>query len=379
MILNFSHYAIFLYTFCAKTIMIEKRKDFIFLKDAIKGFIADSVSGKRKMPSGKRISTGVISNYQYAMNLLVDFESYSGNCYRIIYLVKTNAAVLKRETRYWRVFFDEFSRFLYTEKKYYDHYISNTFKIIKTVFNYLKIEKAIPTGDFHKLFRIPFSQSVPVVLMPEQLHFLIRNENFHQSLSATLQRTKDILVFGCTTGLRISDLMNLKHCHVQQFNGFYNLQMFTKKTSSHVSIPLPDYCIDIIHKYHKKGHHVLPRLANSNINIQFKEICKKAGWTSPLPKYRTRKGKMVEIKSVHGKSFKFYEHISAHTMRRTAITTLLMMGVDEAVVRRISGHAAGSKEFYRYIAISQSYLDTQVIQAFQKLSENPSFYRTVNN
>ena len=38
-------------------------------------------------------------------------------------------------------------------------------------------------------------------------------------------------------------------------------------------------------------------------------------------------------------------------MRRTAITTLLLIGVDEISVRRISGHAPGSKEFYKYVVM----------------------------
>lgn len=54
-------------------------------------------------------------------------------------------------------------------------------------------------------------------------------------------------------------------------------------------------------------------------------------------------------------------------MRRTAITTLLMLGVPEMMVRRISGHAGGSREFYRYVCIVQDYLSTEVKKAQQRL------------
>ncbi len=43
------------------------------------------------------------------------------------------------------------------------------------------------------------------------------------------------------------------------------------------------------------------------------------------------------------------------------------MGVEENIVRSISGHAAGSREFYKYVAIVQSFLTKQVITAFDKL------------
>ena len=54
-------------------------------------------------------------------------------------------------------------------------------------------------------------------------------------------------------------------------------------------------------------------------------------------------------------------------MRRTAITSLLILGVPEQVVRKISGHAAGSKEFYKYVSIAEAYLSKEVQQAQLKL------------
>ena len=46
--------------------------------------------------------------------------------------------------------------------------------------------------------------------------------------------------------------------------------------------------------------------------------------------------------------------ITTHTMRRTAITTLLSLGMDEQAVRDVSGHSASSKEFFRYVKYSQA-------------------------
>jgi hypothetical protein len=54
-------------------------------------------------------------------------------------------------------------------------------------------------------------------------------------------------------------------------------------------------------------------------------------------------------------------------MRRTAITTLLILGVPEMVVRKLSGHTAGSKEFYKYVIIANDYTNNQLKQAHEKL------------
>ena len=56
-------------------------------------------------------------------------------------------------------------------------------------------------------------------------------------------------------------------------------------------------------------------------------------------------------------------------MRRTAITTLLIMGVPELIVRKISGHAPGSKEFYCYVSVAQDYMNQEVKIAYKKLVE----------
>jgi len=47
-------------------------------------------------------------------------------------------------------------------------------------------------------------------------------------------------------------------------------------------------------------------------------------------------------------------------MRRTAITNLLSMGMPETMVRKLSGHSANSKEFYRYVEYAQYAIDQEI-------------------
>ena len=56
-------------------------------------------------------------------------------------------------------------------------------------------------------------------------------------------------------------------------------------------------------------------------------------------------------------------------MRRTAITTMLSLGVPEQVVRKISGHSPSGKEFYRYVLWAQTYQDQETEKMFEKLGE----------
>jgi integrase len=345
----------------------------LLLLEQLNQFIKASTSGRRLTPSGKRITKGTITNYKHVYRLIDEYQNNSGNKLRIQLLHKASMRTLQREKNYWNRFFNQFSNFLYKDKGYYDNYVANVFKTIKTFFNYLQKEKGFIVGNYHKSFRIPLQQATPVVILPPQLNFLITNKEFETSLNPYLKRVKDIFVFGCTIGLRYSDLMSLKKTSIVLGNNEASLLLFTQKTSTEIKIPLPYYLLDIIQKYRRKaGKYILPRLSSTNVNIQVKKLVKAAGWNNTLQKNLSRRGKMTELKTGEGNTWPFYQHITAHTMRRTAITTLLIMGVPETMVRKISGHAPGSKEFYKYVGLAQDYLNKEVKNAYQKLLEIPS-------
>jgi integrase len=332
-----------------------------------KKFIADCKSGRRPTSSGKKMSKGAIAQYEIVYTLLLEFESLQSNPFRITILNSKSNRLIQTEKNYWKKFFKSFTGWLY-QKKYFDIYVSAITKTLRTFFNYLIKDKCLNIGTFHLQFHVPNHNIIPIVLEPTQLKYLITNIEFHNSLSNKLRRTKDIFVFGCTVGLRYSDLMSLRITHIQETDEIVYIILNTSKTGSIVKIPLPQYAIEIIKKYrHKSGKFVLPRLSNTNINLNIKELIEKAGWTYSLPKIRFRQGKAVTIKTKEGKDFRFCDHITAHTMRRTAITTLLLLGVDENIVRTISGHAPGSIEFYKYVALVQNHLNRQVINAYEKM------------
>lgn len=331
-------------------------------------FINISNSGRRLTASGKKIRKGTISQYRCVLKLVTEFECHNNQIIRLALLHRVSFSEFKKETKYWEKFNRDFSTFLYKNKKCYDNYVLGVYRVIKTFFQYLTKEKSFPVGEFHKKFKVPAESFMPAVIMPWQLRFLISNKEFENGLSYSQKRVKDIFVFGCTVGLRYKDLMNLRVSNLQIINGEHIIIINTQKTGSEVRLILPEYAISILEKYKKKnGQYLLPRLSSTNFNLQIKLLIKNAGWNYFMPKIRHRYGKASEIKNKHGESWKFYQHITAHTMRRTAITVLLMMGLGENIVRRISGHAPGSKEFYKYVVLSNEYLNDNLKIAYEKL------------
>jgi len=61
--------------------------------------------------------------------------------------------------------------------------------------------------------------------------------------------------------------------------------------------------------------------------------------------------------------------MSSHMMRRTAITTLLILGMPEHLVRKISGHSHTSSSFNRYVHYAQAYIDREIDKVHRVLEE----------
>lgn len=337
-------------------------------------FISHSRRGRRLQPNGKRIGEGTLENYSYTLQLLERFSSQKNFPLRIKPMRKLNSRELVTEKNYWKKFYKKFTDFLYEDCGYFDNYVGQNIKIIKAFLNYLNKELAPGSGDYHKMLYVRNEQIAIHPLLPEELNYLIYDTAFESTLSPRLQEVKDVFVFGCTVALRVSDLLQLKRNHLRETGGHYYLAVRSKKTSTDTLIRLPDYAIDIIRKYRRQKTKLLPAFNKVNLNKYIKELLEKAGLTQPVNKTRERRGRSTEIKNSNqpGKAYRFCDVASTHTMRRTAITTMLSLGMPEQVVRKISGHAPGSKEFYRYVLWAQTYQDQETEKVFEKLKTKTS-------
>lgn len=205
----------------------------------------------------------------------------------------------------------------------------------------------------------------------EQLHFLINDKVFEETLPQHPQVTKDVFVFGCTIGLRFSDIMNLRPINLEKIEDKVYLVNRSIKTDTFTRIKLPPYTINIIQKYHKQQKTLIPVISLNQFNKNLKHIGELAGWTHVVGKVKSSRGVKKEMKK-GGKSYRFCDLLSSHVMRRTAITTLLIHGMPEPLVRKISGHAPGSKEFYKYVKYSEAFLDSETDKVFGILQSGTS-------
>ncbi len=332
-----------------------------------KQFIKESESGKRLKKNGERITKSSIDNYTYVLKNLMLFSEETPVELRVCDILKLSKKELISEKNYWKKFYKNFTEFLY-KKGCYDNYVGATIKVIRVFFNYLKIDKDIYVGDFHKQFYVRKEEIDILVLSPEQLKFLIHDKEFETTLTPSLRRIKDIFVFGCTTGLRFSDVFLLTNKNFEQSGQDWYLKLKSKKTKTSSSIKLPGYAVAIYQKYHSQNSKapLFAAITLFNFNKSLKRMGELAEFTSPIAISREKQGITKVIKK-HNENDRFCDKMSSHMMRRTAITTLLILGMPEHLVRKISGHSTASSSFNRYIHYAQVYIDKEIDKVHSKL------------
>jgi site-specific recombinase XerD len=337
-------------------------------------FIRYSYNGKRLKHDGGRIKEQTVDNYRYVLRYLQEYQLLHNTELRVKVIRSNNRRLLKYERNYWKKFYLQFTNYLYFKRNFFDNYVGTVIKIVRNFFHFVNDEFDIATGNYYKTFYV-CKEEIPVItLMPRQLYFLITNKAFEESLSRSLRKTKDIFVVGCTIALRVSDLFALRFSDLEEVEGSHYIHTRTIKTASHVRVKLPGYAVAIIEKFRstaRRRRTVFPPIPRTRFNQQLKDIALLAGWTSPITKERSKRG-VYELTagSANEQPSRFCDIISSHVMRRTAITTMLMMGMKEPAVRKISGHTDNSKYFYRYVNLVQSYLDNEVDVAFSRLMES---------
>ena len=156
---------------------------------------------------------------------------------------------------------------------------------------------------------------------------------------------RDIFIFQCLIGCRVSDLLVLKPENV--VNGF--LEYIPQKTNNEsvriVRVPLSQKTMELIERYNgvdKKGR-LFPFITSQQYNRYIKKIFQVAGIN--------RKVGVVNPLTGKEEFHPLYEVASSHIARRTFIGNLYKKVKDPNLIGSLSGHVEGSKAFARYRTI----------------------------
>lgn len=164
---------------------------------------------------------------------------------------------------------------------------------------------------------------------------------YQLDLSATKTResVRDLFIISCYTGLRFSDLLQIKNEDIK--NNQFHIR--TTKTDQLVVIPIAPIVMQILKKYNNN----LPKgISNQKMNDFLKDLGKDAKIDEQIVITKTLAGKRLQ------QTFKKYELISAHCGRRSFATNAYKDKVPAISIMKITGHTS-EKAFLGYIRISQ--------------------------
>ena len=210
-------------------------------------------------------------------------------------------------------------------------------------------EQELTDNTKYKLFKNVSEESQAIALSENELDLLA---HFDFSHSFRLERTRDLFLIGCWTGLRFSDFTRIREENIK--NGMLTIQQ--QKTNEFVTIPLHPVFLRIWEKY--KG--ILPsNISNQKFNDNLKDVCREAGLNEHVLKSITKGGKKQTT------IYEKWQLVSSHTARRIFATNLYKSGFPSISIMQITGHKTESS-FLKYIKVTREEHARMLMMHWQK-------------
>lgn len=226
--------------------------------------------------------------------------------------------------------------------------IAKQLSTVKTFLNYAKMHGA-NVSDKYKDFKIKKEKLEVIALTDDEFQTLYY---FDLADNNRLSKVRDLFCFACTTGLRYSDLNQLRREHIKGDE----INITVKKTKELLNIPITAFSRAILNKYQDQ-HKPLPSISNQRLNDYVKELCELVGINQPIEIVRFRGNQREAI------IYKKYELIGVHTARKTFVTLSLEKGMSTEEVMSISGHS-DYKSFKRYVHVTEQRKKTVMSKAW---------------
>lgn len=332
----------------------------------------EGVTPRRPEPEKKKTTT----REQDFMTVFADFLLENGEknawttaTYQKMYALKEDLMAFKKNLKFSDLTesgLTEFVRYLREDKKLKtprkkkgdreeydeDDLVGVKNSTIEKKLGYLKwflkwaTARGLNTNIAYKTFRptLKTTQKKVIFLSKEELERL-KDYDIPAELSH-LEMVRDVFLFCCFSGLRHSDVFNLRRNDIKADH----IEVTTIKTADSVQIELNAITRSILEKYKDftfDGNKALPVIQNQPMNRELKDLCRLAGINEKI-RITTYKGNQRndEIKEK-------WELIGTHTGRRTFIVNCLSLGIAPNVVMKWTGHS-DYKSMKPYIDIVDS-------------------------
>lgn len=182
----------------------------------------------------------------------------------------------------------------------------------------------------------------PVYLTTEERNRLYEFQGLPDSLAVQ----KDIFIFQCHVGCRVSDLVALTTDNLTSDGFVQYIQHKLRKTKPVVvRVPLSDTALEIIARYKDKcsDGRLLPFIHPNNYNKDIHDILRIAGIDRIVM--------VQDPKTLETIPRKLFEVATSHIARRTFMANMFKVTKSERITSAFTGHVSGSRAFSRYTSV----------------------------
>lgn len=239
------------------------------------------------------------------------------------------------------LFIQEYKKYLRTVRRNADNTINTKLNRLRSVMKWAG-RLGYPIDD-------PFGKGVRFLNRSTPRTIFLTKDEYDEFLQKALadrndlamRVTRELFIFSCETGLRFSDVLDLKWTHLKKDSkGVTYISKIQCKTKELVEIPLMSKWPKVLLAKYRNvstGEHVFPRLSNGCINRKLKMLAEKAG---------------------------IGKRLSFHVARHTFASHLANAGVPLYIVAKLLGDKSLDMVHRVYTNTEQ----TELTEAMKKLS-----------
>ena len=184
-----------------------------------------------------------------------------------------------------------------------------------------------------------------------------RKQLYQAKLREPLATQRDIFVFQCLIGCRVSDLWSMTKDNIIDGAVEYIPRKTKEGNPVTVRVPLTATAIEILERYKDyQGKGLFPFTSQQEYNRNIKEMFKQAGLNRIVT--------VLNPTTREEEKRPLYEIASSHLARRTFVGNLYKQVKDPNLICPLSGHVEGSKAFARYRTIDEE-MKQQVVSLLE--------------
>ncbi|MBK6759153.1 MAG: site-specific integrase [Ignavibacteria bacterium] len=285
-----------------------------------------------------RPSNGTIVQYRRCLTLLREW------------------AVFKKRTIAFEIvdeaFYNSFCEWLGTAKSMRDASIANHVKVLK-IFMKWAFRKGYHTTTAWESFWRDKRTGETMALTVDELR---RIRDVDLTDKPRLARVRDIFLLQAYTGMRYGDLERLTPDHFDEKAGI--IRYTSGKTNTKCIVPITPPLRALLTRYPSR---LFEFPSSVKANLYLKELGIAVGLNESITISHYRAGKRVDERMQR------CELLTTHVARRSFASTSVQFGLSEAVISRVTGHAARGVLQQHYIILNDEAVRDMVCKAWEQL------------